>query len=176
MACHTINTISVSRIRQVLNYNPDTGIFIWKERHEESAKRGRWNSRNAGKKAGTIDSYGYLRLVVDYRQIMGHVAAWMIFYGEHPNGLIDHRNRNPADNRIENLRKSSASLNQQNTSLSSRNTSGFTGVFWCPLGRKWRARIGLATGPINLGSYQKVEDAAEAVDSWKRQNWPHYTA
>lgn len=56
-----------------------------------------------------------------------------------PKGLVvDHINRNPADNRRCNLRICTQFENNKNRS---NNTSGITGVTWRSRSKKWRATI-----------------------------------
>ena len=49
--------------------------------------------------------------------ILYHQAVWIVWYGRWPVGEIDHKNGNPRDNRIENLRECNRSENVQNTLL-----------------------------------------------------------
>ncbi len=54
---------------------------------------------------------------------------WEIFNGTIPSGMvIDHLNRNPKDNRIENLACKTYAGNARNTSLYATNKTGVTGV------------------------------------------------
>ena len=54
---------------------------------------------------------------------------------------IDHKNNNPLDNTISNLRWVSQQQNIFNSSLSKKNTSGIKGVVWTKKINKWRAII-----------------------------------
>ena len=72
---------------------------------------------------------------------------------------IDHINQNRLDNRIENLRVVTKSINLQNQKLSSNNTSGHIGVCWIKDANKWRAAIGVDGKLIYLGNYARIEDA-----------------
>ncbi len=53
--------------------------------------------------------------------------------------FVDHINRNPFDNRICNLEKSTNKLNSNNRNISISNTSGYTGVLYT--GKSWIAHI-----------------------------------
>jgi hypothetical protein len=93
-----------------------------------------------------------------------HRLAWLYVYGEHPTREIDHKNQNPADNSIGNLRQSSHAENMRNVSRCG--ASGFKGVTrHCS---KWRAVINVNGRKINLGVYSTPEKAAEAYDEAAR--------
>lgn len=78
------------------------------------------------------------------------------------NVLCDHKNGNPLDNRRCNLRTCTASQNIMNVRLTSRNTSGFKGVFWNKNLHKWRVQIVANKKQIHIGHFQKKEEAAAA--------------
>lgn len=63
----------------------------------------------------------------------------------------DHINRNPMDNRKENLRPATARQNVLNTSLKRNNTSGFTGVYFTKKDGKWHATV-----KIDINGKKKV--------------------
>ena len=57
-------------------------------------------------------------------------------YSEVPS-VLDHINRNPQDNRYENLRPVSSSLNNFNSTLKGNGTSAFRGVCWSAQTGRW---------------------------------------
>jgi hypothetical protein len=75
--------------------------------------------------------------------------------------IVDHINRNPLDNRVLNLRECSVLENTRNTSVSKNNKCGFLGISKTPANR-YRARIMVNKKEINLGHYEKIEDAIKS--------------
>lgn len=75
---------------------------------------------------------------------------------------IDHKNRNPLDNRKINLRDATPSQQVQNQPVRKTNTSGFIGVRFCKNIQKWRARIVINYKEINLGCFINKDDAIRA--------------
>lgn len=74
----------------------------------------------------------------------------------------DHKNRNGLDNRINNLRLVSHSINSLNRKVFSNSQSGITGVAWTPSSRRWRAYISVEGKQIRLGAFIRKKDAIEA--------------
>lgn len=66
------------------------------------------------------------------------------------------------DNRKTNLRIATTSQNMRNKDLQSNNTSGITGVYFSKQRNKWVAQIKIENKMINLGGFEKKEDAAKA--------------
>jgi len=85
-----------------------------------------------------------------------------IIMGDPEDLVVDHINRNPLDNRRENLRIVTKQENSMNLSMSKRNKSGITGVCWHKGSGKWVARISYKYKHIFLGSFEKLEDARKA--------------
>lgn len=75
--------------------------------------------------------------------------------------VVDHINRNPLDNRRENLRICTQHENTMNKSIRCSNTSGVSGVNWSKQNNKWLARIQVDGKHIYLGYYNTLEEAAE---------------
>lgn len=80
-----------------------------------------------------------------------------------PLGLqIDHRNRYGLDNRRSNLRLCTNAENNQNRGMTTRNTSGYTGVRWNEHAGKWESYIMKHDKKIHLGIFSDLEDAINA--------------
>lgn len=73
---------------------------------------------------------------------------------------VDHKDGNPLNNRRENLRVCTYAQNCFNKRMSSKNTSGKTGVI--RRRKKWVASIHVNDRRIHLGSFDRFEDAVEA--------------
>jgi len=78
------------------------------------------------------------------------------------NELVDHINHDKFDCRDENIRICTRSQNMMNTIIPSTNTSGFKGVNMDKRTSKWRAYITINKKQINLGIFEKFEDAVKA--------------
>lgn len=75
---------------------------------------------------------------------------------------VDHIDRNRLNNRRKNLREATNIENAQNSSIRSNNSSGFTGVEFIKSASKWKAVITVNKKRIQLGRFEKKEDAVLA--------------
>ena len=124
MSIKTMNKVashvSVQRLREAVDYNEETGAFVWKTRPEHhfqgKAHPARWNGKYAGKTAFTSACpRGYFRGCLDGAFLYAHRAAIALRDGKWPDGEVDHVNRDKSDNRLENLRVVSHRENRLNT-------------------------------------------------------------
>lgn len=146
-------SFSAQELRDVIYYDPNTGIFRW------TKTRGR---AHKGKTAGCKDTRGYLMLRVFGSAYLVHRLAWFYMTGRWPVDQIDHIDRDRTNNRFENLREATNSQNKINCGLQSNNASGFKGVSWRRQCNRWGAQIG-AHGKLHyLGLFDSAEEAAEA--------------
>lgn len=74
----------------------------------------------------------------------------------------DHIDRNPLNNRRNNLRPADAVENMRNRSLFSNNKSGVTGVYWAKDRNRWVASIKINKKDKHLGGFVNKEDAIRA--------------
>lgn len=163
--------MDIITLHEALNYDAETGIFLWKKRplHHFKNSHGMniWNSRYPEKQAGTVftpskgSSYTRVKLTLGNKPVMAHQVAWLLVHGEIPNGLfIDHIDGNATNNAIRNLRLVTHSENHRNRHIQSNNSSGVPGVR-LQLG-KWCARVKINGKEKYLGSFQNREQAVEA--------------
>jgi hypothetical protein len=142
------------RVRQLLDYDPSTGMFRW--RVKPSKRIG------IGAVAGSLSSDGHRRIEINRVRYQAHHLAWLLTYGEWPTSVIDHANGDPDDNRIGNLRAATNAQNMQNCRRFSTNSSGFKGVTFCHQTRRWRAHIVVDGRYLHLGWFSSPEEAHAA--------------
>jgi len=147
----------------------DNGELRWAKRGQDqfcSTKAcAKWNSRYAGKAAGSDDPVnGYSRVLLNGKSLMSHRVIWILTNGPIPNGMqIDHINGNRSDNRVGNLRIASHGENQLNTKIRKSNSSGIKGVSWRPLSKKWQARVSVNGKQESLGYFTTLAAAEVAA-------------
>jgi hypothetical protein len=140
--------LTQQRLKEVLHYNPKTGVFTWIK-----------NSNIASSKS----PHGYLRVYVDGTSFYQHRLAWFYVNGCWPENEIDHINGVRTDNRINNIRLATRSENEMNTKMRSDNSSGVKGVSWYASRGRWVAEIRLQGKNIWLGQFEELKDAENAI-------------
>lgn len=161
------STPTAERLRELLDYDPKTGVFRWRIR--------RGDRYLAGTIAGGPTCGGYWHIRVDERLSQAHHLAWLYVHGVWPTKHLDHRNGNRTDNRIANLREATAIENGQNTNQPKRNNkSGFLGV--TRFQGRWRATISVNRKVQYLGSFDTPEGAHAAYLAAKAELHPFWSS
>ena len=144
---------TAERVRELLDYNPLTGVFLWRVSP----------SRNTpdGSVAGA-DCEGYRLIRVAGGRYKGHQIAWLYMTGEWPTSRIDHEDTNRGNNIWANLRLATNSQNKANMGKRADNKSGFKGVSWYKPTKKWVAQIGCNGKREALGYFTDPEKAHSA--------------
>jgi AP2 domain len=81
-----------------------------------------------------------------------------------PKILIDHEDGDGLNNQKHNLRRSTPQLNQANKNIQRDNISGYKGVTWDKVAKKWTASIGVDMKKLWIGRFSDKEIAAKAYD------------
>ena len=144
--------LTIDRLKECLIYVPETGVFTWLVRPGNDKKTNICNAKFSGKRAGTIDTLGYVKIWIDRKQYRAHRLAWLYMTGEWPPHDVDHANMQRDDNRWMNLRSANKSQNGANRSAQINNSTGAKGVTISPNGNAWHARIQVAGKQEYLGS------------------------
>ena len=150
------------RLLELLYYDPDSGLFTWRVTTSNRVK--------VGAAAGYVDPAGYTAIRLDSKLYLAHRLAWFYVYGKWPEKGIDHKDGNPANNRIDNLRVADQTENNQNRRLGSRNKSGYAGVSWNTNVGKWLARVTVRGEIYHLGYFKELEDAVAARIEGKKKH------
>ena len=135
-----------------------------------------------GDPAGTLSTIGYYRVIISGKQFLIHRMVWLYKhpgcykYSEVPS-VLDHINRNPQDNRYENLRPVSSSLNGFNkrNELNNQRSSRYRGVSWISRQAQWRSAFMKGRKLSFLGHFPGTDkgemEAALAYDRMAFKEW-----
>ena len=154
-------SLTQARLKELLDYDPETGVFTWLER----SALPQWNARFAGTRAGAITSLrhrrsAYLQISVDRRLYLAHRLAWLWINGSWPDDQIDHRDCDGLNNRLGNIRTCTSRQNHGNTRTHRRNKAGLKGV--APAGNKYAAYIQISGATEYIGTFETAEAAHAA--------------
>lgn len=155
--------LSAERLREVLSYDPTTGIFTWVKHN---------NRAPTGSVAGSYDADGYRNISIDRLPYKAHRLAWLYVYGVEPECQIDHINCVRDDNRIENLRVATHQQNQRNRACKS--SSGYKGVYLHKPTGRWNARITTDGRDTSLGYFDTAESAGAAYAKAARERYAEF--
>lgn len=161
-------------LKSILDYDPLTGVFTWKERpicdfNCERLRNG-WNTKYSFKDAGRIKSDGYVQIGINRKRYAAHRLAWLYIYGEWPKNEIDHINGFRNDNRLSNIRESTRSENMQNKKTSHKNNKcKYLGVYFCNRSKRFVSIIALNNKTKYIGKFNDPESAHDAYLKAKRE-------
>lgn len=105
----------------------------------------------------------YWQTKLKQKYYLVHRVIWEMVHGPIPDGCeIDHKDTDPANNAVSNLRLASRTANCQNRSKQSNNRSGYKGVCWNKGKNKWHAQIWDNGKKVHVGYFTDVLVAAAA--------------
>lgn len=146
--------ITYEFLKEILHYDPITGLFTWKVDRSGAVK--------IGSIAGGPHNKGYWNIRVGDKKYLAHRLAWFWMTGEWPEEQIDHKDCNRRNNTWVNLREATRSQNAKNTTKYKNNKSGFKGVCFSKQSENYIAQIQLNGRTKFLGHFNTAEEAAEA--------------
>lgn len=157
--------ITRKRLKEVIRYNPITGIFLW-------VNPSKYHREKCNTRAGTIRSYinnkKYRWIGIDEKYYPEQRLAWLYTTGVQPLGHIDHRNGNTLDNRLYNLNCVDHYKNAQNHKVKIKKNELPSGVRSTASG-KYQARIRVNNKKIHLGTFKTVKEAFGAYTAARRK-------
>lgn len=124
----------------------------------------------ADKEPGWVNWSGYRMVSFDRKQLKTHRVIFALHYGYFP-ALIDHIDRNKLNNKIENLREATKSINGLNCKVRANNTSTFTGVNYRKDRKKWRAYVKINGTQEFIGYWDTKEQAVEARANYMKEKY-----
>lgn len=146
-------TLTVGRLREVLHYDRETGVFTWRVHKGSKAVR--------GQVAGAVEPAGYRQIRIDGTLHRAAKLAWAYVTGAFPASIVDHKSRNRGDDRFDNLRLATTPQNAFNSTRHADGAAGLKGVHRHVDGR-WRAQIKRGPKRLHLGLFTTAEEAHAA--------------
>lgn len=151
--------ITAVELRELLHYQPETGVFTWLS-HAGGVLR--------GAVAGNRNSLGYMVLGLKGKKYRQHRLAWLYVHGVWPIGTLDHLDADRANNRIANLRCVSHAYNMQNVKVATvRSKTGVRGVYWSERLSGYMASIKCDGKKKRRGPFKTIEDGRVAYVNLK---------
>jgi hypothetical protein len=154
-----IRELELERLKELLEYDPDTGVFRWKVAHGFGLP-----GEVAGHITGGVGNKrltNYIRIRIDTIRYPAHHLAWLYVTGEPPASEVDHWDNDGTNNAWTNLRPASRGQNECNKGIRADNTSGVKGVR-LTRGGTWEAKIKHNGKREHLGTFATIEEAAVA--------------
>lgn len=148
--------LMASRLREVLHYDQNTGVFTWIV--TPNAFRG---SVRIGDIAGYKSRDGYIKIGVDGCAYQAHRLAWLYMHGSCEHNL-DHKDGQRDHNWIGNLRPATYAQNNQNRRARLGSKSGLLGAFKHNGRNRWFAQITVNGKQKHIGCYATPEEAHAA--------------
>ena len=156
-------------LKECFSYDAETGYFTRLVRPDHhfpaSGYAVTFNTRHAGKIAGSPHNEGYWQIGVDGKMYLAHRLVWLWLHGSIPDGFdIDHINRIRTDNRESNLRLATRSQNIRNVTKTRKSVSGLLGARFDKRRKKkpWYATIRIEGRSKSLGRFKTAQEAHEA--------------
>ena len=103
----------------------------------------------------------------------GGLQLGRFLMGSPRGSLVDHRNRNPLDNRRANLRACTYRQNNVNSARQHGGSSQYRGVYRTKRGR-WYAQAGTRDERVFLGSFASEVEAALAYNRFAREKYGEF--
>lgn len=147
-----ISLMTQDELKQVLHYDPDTGIFT-----QRGISVGR---RTEGYVVGTATPHGYVSISVLGKRVLAHRLAFLYMTGEFPTEFVDHIDCKKGNNKWSNLRGCSKRQNGWNRGPTKLNTSGIKGVSFDKVHKQWVVRLQVDGKYKNYGRFPTLQEAA----------------
>jgi HNH endonuclease/AP2 domain len=117
------------------------------------------NNVQIGDKVGNTKLYSHTS--IKGKKVYVHQIIFVMFHGYLPS-IIDFKDCNPSNTRIENLREADRFKIISNSRKRKDNTSGYKGVSWYSRKEKWVSRITSRKKLMHLGYFTDKEEAYRA--------------
>jgi len=146
--------ITQEQLKALFDYDPTDGWFV--------NRIDRGPRAMAGTVAGCVTAKGYIEIKINGKPYRAHNLAWLYVYGVWP-ALLDHIDRDPSNNKIDNLREATTTQNNHNSERAV-GTSGLRGAYFDRRTSHWYSQIKVQDQIVWLGTFSSAKEAHEAFE------------
>lgn len=157
--------LTAARLREVLHYEPETGVFT---RIKSVC------GQTAGTICGSPNGRGYIQITIDGKSYLAHRLAFLYMTGEWPAEFADHINCTQTDNRWANLREATKYENARNSRGRRDTIGGLKGARYDKSIDKYRASIAVNGKQKYLGVFITAEEASQAYSLAAKQYYGQF--
>src|SRR5258708_26887584 len=158
--------LTIRRLREVLSYDPDSGVFTWLKNLSRRTP--------IGTAAGKITKRDRRRAIrIDGTSYIAARLAFFYVKGRWPKRDIDHRDGDRLNDKWKNLREATRSQNVANRGTFPH-SSEFKGVSFDKQTGRWRARIRVSGKLIALGRHDTPEQDHAAYVAASRKHFGQF--
>lgn len=143
------------QILEVLDYDSERGILIWKVSRGSTVK--------PGDIAGTETFYGSIQMSLLGRRVQVSHVIWFLETGQWPTRIVDHEDRCPSNNRFGNLRHVTSEVNI----LHEIHKNSEEGVYEISAG-KFAVVIRKSELSVCVGSYRTKKQAFDTLEACRK--------
>lgn len=146
--------LTQAKLRQVLHYEPQTGVFTWTK------------GLKKGSVAGTVhDERGFLKVSIASKRYLLHRLAFLWMTGAMPRSNVEHIDGNHQNNSWQNLREGERSQKRAYRPTY-REPTAIQGVY--QIGDRFEAMIPVQGIVLNVGAFPTAQAAGEAIRALRR--------
>jgi hypothetical protein len=155
--------LTAEYVRQLFDYDPESGFLIHKERH----------GVKAAARAGYVNS-GYRSVKIHQVSYLEHRIIWLWVAGEWPENDVDHKDLNKTNNKWLNLRPATRMQNVANGPARTRKYGTLKGAFFHKRWGYWRSAIRVDGKLLSLGNFKTELEAAKAYEAASIKHFGEY--
>lgn len=153
MGKRSIRPPTLDRLKYLLSYDPQSGVFRWENPQSNRVKK--------GSVAGGVCDHGYRVIGIDGKTYRASALAILYMTGKYPKEVVDHKDRDRSNDSFENIRPATYQENSFNSGAHADNHCGFKGVHLHKQTGKWRAQIRVGR-KIHIGLFDTPREAHQA--------------
>lgn len=146
--------LTIEDVREALDFDPATGILLWKKPHS--------NRVQIGDRAGVVAINGRRYINLKGEKHLAHRLAWAHYYGVWPTGDVKQKNGDYDNCTITNLVEQSRQETASNRRVNENSKSGHAGVTWDSKREKWQVHITQDYRQVALGLFEDLDAAVAA--------------